>query len=518
MSLKMLKSTAVTGGMTLVSRVTGLLRDIIFASFLGASASISADAFYVAFRIPNFFRRIFGEGAFSQAFVPVCSEYKTHQDHEAVGGFIAHMSGRFALILFVFTAIGVIAAPILVYIMAFGYVGQEDKFDLTVQLLRIMFPYLFFISLVAMAAGILNTFGRFGVPAFTPVILNLCLIAAALIFAPYFGNPALPLAVGVFIAGVLQLLFQFPALRRLRLLKLPRLRHRHEGVSRVFKLMLPAIFGSSVSQLNMLVNTLLATFLVTGSVSWLYYSDRLMEFPLGVFGIALATVILPRLSKKYVTDSHEEFSQILDWALRWVFLIGLPATVGLMLLAGPMLATLFQYGKFNTHDVAMSARALIAFAVGLPGFMLIKVLAPGFYARQNTRTPAKIAAIAFLTNIVLSIALVFPLKHTGLALAISLAGLLNAGLLYGFLRKQKVYRPQPGWGRFWIQVLLATSVMGAVLYWGAGDLAGWLTADLGGRVSRLVMWVSIGAVVYVLMLLLTGIRPRELVQSVKVKE
>jgi putative peptidoglycan lipid II flippase len=494
--------------MTLLSRIAGLIRDIVFAGLLGASIGIAADAFYVAFRIPNFLRRIFGEGAFSQAFVPVFTEYKTRNTQEEVREFLDRMAGIFGLVLFVVTLAGVLAAPIIVYALAPGFAGE--KYDLTVAMLRITFPYILFISLVGMAAGILNTYGRFAAAAFTPVLLNLSLIGAALWLAPRMQNPVMALAWGVFIAGVAQLLFQLPFLARLGLLPRPRLKRGHDGVARVFKLMLPAIFGVSVAQINTLINTILASFLVTGSVSWLYFSDRLMEFPLAVFGIALATVILPSLSHQHTTGDKHEFSRLLDWALRWVFLIGVPATVALMLLAGPLLVTFFHYGAFNEQDVRMSAQALIAFAAGLLGFILVKVLAPGFYARQDTKTPVRVGMIAMGVNIVLSVSLVFTLKHVGLALAISVAALVNAALLYRLLRQHGVYLPEPGWPRYFLRIALASMLMGMLLAWGVGDLGAWLKAGVAARTLRLTALVVGGALVYAASLLLLGARPREL--------
>ena len=379
-------------------------------------------------------------------------------------------------------------------------------------MLRITFPYIFFISLVAMAAGVLNTYGRFGAPAFTPVLLNLSLIGAAAWLAPRMEDPVVALAWGVFIAGVVQLLFQIPFLRGIRMLPRPRLRlrERHQGVSRVFKLMLPAIFGVSVAQINMLVNTLLASFLITGSVSWLYYSDRLMEFPLGVFGIALATVILPSLARRHANNAQEEFSHLLDWSLRWVFLIAIPATVALIILSGPMLATFFYYGAFTAHDVHMSSNALMAFSFGLLGFILIKVLAPGFYARQDTKTPMRIGALSMGVNIVLSLLLVMPLKHVGLALAISLAAFVNAGVLYLMLRRQEVYLPSPGWVSFLSRVFLASAVMGAALFWGMGDIDSWLQAPAIERAMRLSILVVAGGLVYLLTAGAFGVRLAQL--------
>lgn len=498
--------------MTLISRVIGLVRDILFARLLGASAGVSADAFYVAFAIPNFFRRIFGEGAFSQAFVPVLSDYRHQDDQEATQAFVSHMASVFAGLLFLVTLVGVLAAPVLVWILAPGFVDEADKFDLTVQMLRITFPYLMFISLVAMAAGILNAYGKFAAAAFTPVFLNIALIIAAAVVAPRMEQPVLALAWGVFAAGLIQLGFQLPFLHGVRLL--PRLRFRmDEGVKRVFRLMGPAIIGSSMAQINMLVNRLLASFLVTGSVSWLYYSDRLMEFPLGVFGIALATVILPSLSRKHAQASPEEFSRLLDWALRWVFVIALPASVGLVVLARPILATLFQYQAFNALDVEMTAQALMAFAAGLPAFILVKVLAPGFFARQDTRTPARIAVIAFGTNIALSLLLVWSLKHVGLALAISLASYVNAGLLFRQLVREQVYDPLGGWPGFLLRVVGASILMGLVLVVFSGETTAWLQADVWTRITRLSLWVSVGVTTYAAGLAILGLRPRHLQQA-----
>ncbi len=511
MSRKLIKSTAITGGMTLISRISGFLRDAIMARFVGTS--IAADAFFVAFRIPNFLRRIFGEGAFSQAFVPVFSEYRVRGKAEETQVFIDHVAGILALALFVVTLIGVIVAPILVAILAPGFTVDPSKFAVTVDMLRITFPYLLFVSLVAMAGGILNTYGRFGVPAFTPVLLNLSLIGAILWLAPYLSNPVMALAWGVFIAGVVQLLFQLPFLARLGLLPRPRVALHDEGVRRVFTLMAPAIFGSSVAQINLLVNTLLASFLVTGSVSWLYYSDRLLEFPMGVFGIALATVVLPHLSQKHAAKSKEEFSNTLDWALRLALFIGLPAMVGLLVLSGPMLITLFRYGAFTAYDVDMAQQSLLAFSVGLPAFILIKILAPGFYARQDMKTPVRIGIIAVIVNIGLSLALVLPLAHTGLALATSLAGFVNATLLYRGLRSHEVYRPLPGWGGFLAKLALANAAMGLALYWGAGPLGGWLDASAMTRIGRLSLWIVVGIVVYSSVVLLAGLRPAQLMMK-----
>ena len=507
MSRRLLKSTATVGGFTLGSRVLGLLRDMVFAR-LGADAA--TDAFFVAFKIPNFMRRLFAEGAFSQGFVPVLAEYKAGRAPQEVRELVERVAGTLGGVLFIITLIGVVAAPLLVMAFAPGFLDEPGKFDLTAAMLRITFPYLLFISLVALAGGVLNSYGRFGVPAFTPVFLNVCLIAAALWYAPRMEQPVMALAWGVFAAGGVQLLFQIPFLLALGFP--PRLRWGwgHTGVKKVVRLMIPGIFGSSVAQINLLVDTLIASFLASGSITWLYYSDRLVEFPLGVFGIALATVILPNLSREHAESSPERFSATLDWGLRWVLVIGLPATVGLILLAGPMLTTLFQYGRFSGDDVTMATRSLIAYGVGLMGFILVKVLAPGFYARQDTRTPVRVAVVAMVANMVLNLALVFPLAHAGLALATSLAAFLNGGLLYRHLRRDGVYRPGRGWGMLWTRVLVACAAMGAVLWVGVGGAEVWLARDAWQRGLHLGLWVAVGAAVYSLVLVLSGLRPRHL--------
>jgi len=512
------KSTLTVGGMTLLSRVLGLLRDIVVARLFGAGTG--ADAFFVAFRIPNFLRRLFAEGAFSQAFVPVLSEYKTQREPAEVRVLLDHVSGALGLVLFVITLVGVVAAPLLITVFAPGFLGDQGKYDLTVAMVRITFPYILFISLTALAGGVLNSYGRFAVPAFTPVLLNLSLIAAAVWLAPRMDEPVMALAWGVFVAGITQLLFQLPFLARLHLLPRPRLRlsrqARHEGVQRIGRLMLPAIFGSSIVQINLLFDTLIASFLVTGSVSWLYYSDRLVEFPLGVFGIALATVILPALSRQHAQASDEDYARTMDWALRLVVLIGLPAALGLMLLAAPLLTTIFQYGEFGAEDVSMAAASLMAYALGLPGFILVKVLATGFYARQDTRTPVRIGVIAMLANMVMNVLFVVPwlwldkaAPHAGLALATSLSAFLNAGLLFRGLYRQDIIRPQPGWGRFVLCVLLACLLMGLFLYWGRGDVSGWQQWSAGGRMLQTLLWVGGGGLVYFAVLWMLGLRPTQ---------
>lgn len=506
---QLLKSAATVGANTMVSRVLGLVRDVIIAWVFGASQG-NTDAFFVAFRLPNFLRRLFAEGAFSQAFVPILGEYKSQRSHQEVRELTAHVAGTLGAVLLVVTALGVLAAPVLVMIFAPGFLADEEKYTLTVQMVRITFPYILFISLTAFAAGLLNTYGRFGVPAFTPVLLNLALIAAALWLAPLMAEPITALAWGVLIAGLAQLAFQLPFLKRLGLLAMPRFSRAHRGVRRIVGLMIPAAFGASIAQINLLVDTLIASFLVTGSVSWLYYSDRLVEFPLGVFAIAMATVILPNLSQHHAEESAGSFSDTLDWGMRWVLVVATPSALGLILLAGPILTTIFQHGEFSPRDVHMASLSLMAYATGLVGFMFIKVLVPGYFARQDTRTPVRVGIIALVANLIMNLALVVPLAHAGLALATSLAAFLNAGLLYRGLRREGIHRPRPGWAGFVTKIAFANLVMVVFLFSFRGEPSLWIEADITLRVARLSLMVIGGAAVYALCLAAAGIRPRHL--------
>ncbi|NWN92641.1 murein biosynthesis integral membrane protein MurJ [Marinobacter adhaerens] len=502
----LLRSSGLVGIMTMLSRVLGLVRDIVIARYFGAGAG--ADAFFVAFKIPNFLRRLFAEGAFSQAFVPVLSSYRENQPVSEVKRLVDAVAGSLGLVLLGITLVSMLGAPLLTAVFAPGFLGDEVKFALTSDMLRITFPYLLMISLTAFAGGILNSYDRFAVPAFTPVLLNLAMIGAAVYLTPLMSEPVMALAWGVFIAGALQLFFQLPFLMRLGLMPRPRVDYRHEGVSRILKLMLPALFGVSVSQINLLLDTVLASFLETGSVSWLYYSDRLSELPLGVFGIAIGTVILPSLSRKHAAASSEQFAATLDWAVRAVLLIGVPAAIALALLAEPLIATLFHYGEVTDRDVMMSARSLRAYSAGLLAFMIIKVLAPGFFARQDTRTPVKIGVIAMVANMVFNLVLVFPLAHAGLALATSLSAWLNATLLWRGLRREGAWKSQPGWGKFLVQIGLANGAMVAVILWLNSSVWRWLTAEAIERSLYMAMLVVAGGGTYFIVLALSGVRIR----------
>ena len=510
MSKKLLKSTAVVSFMTLLSRISGLARDVIFARFFGADAT--TDAFFVAFKIPNLLRRQFAEGAFSQAFVPVFTEYKTTKSLDATKKLAADVAGTLGWILFVVTVIGVIATPLLVLLFAPGWAGGDPRYDLTAEMLRLTFPYIFFISLVALAGGILNTHDEFAVPAFTPVLLNISMIAAAIWLAPMMDKPVMALAWGVFIAGAAQLLFQLPFLLRLKVLGMPKWNWRDPGVTKIRTLMIPAIFSSSVQQINLLIDYWIASFLISGSISWLYYADRLVEFPLGVFGIAIATVILPSLSAKFAKSDPGKFNRTLDWGLRVSLLVGMPATVGLILLSGPLLITIFQYGEFDTHDVRMAQLALLAYSVGLMGFIYVKVLSPGYFARQDTKTPMKIAINTMVLKLIVTLIFVvtmvqfaYEAPHVGLALATALSAIYQSFLLYRGLRKEGVYTPDTGWGLYLFRLILASTAMGVVLFWGINANALWAELSLYERILDLAMWVVAGMAVYVATLLVSGL-------------
>jgi putative peptidoglycan lipid II flippase len=509
MSEKLFRSTAIVSMMTFLSRILGFIRDIVIARLFGAG--LGADVFFVAFKIPNFLRRLFAEGAFSQAFIPVLAEYRQKGDRD-LKDLIANTSGTLAGILFIITALGVIAAPILVMLFAPGFINNEEKISLAGELLMITFPYLFFISLTALAGSILNSFGKFAVPAFTPVFLNLSLIGCAIWLSPQLEEPITALAWGVFLGGVVQLLFQIPFLVNLKQLPKPRWGWKDSGVQKILKLMIPAMFGVSVSQINLLLDTLLASFLVTGSISWLYYSDRLVEFPLGIVGIALATVILPSLSKKHATASKAEFSHTIDWALRWVFIIGTPAAIGLIWLAEPLLLTLFQYGEFSPEDAHKASLSLMAYGLGLLPFIFIKVLAPGYFARQDTKTPVKIGIIAMVTNMVLNIILMLQLAHVGLALATSLSAALNASLLYVGLRKLGIYQPDKGWGPFIAKLLLANASLLLFLLWLTPESRSWIAWDVWLRTGNLLALIVAAIVIYFSTLALVGIKLKSLLK------
>jgi len=508
--MNLLKALAAVSSMTLLSRILGFVRDTVVARAFGAG--LATDAFFVAFKIPNLLRRLFAEGAFAQAFVPIFAEYKNRRGEADARILVDNVSGVLALALAVVTLIGVAAAPLIVYVSAPGFTATPEKFALTIDLLRITFPYILFISLVSLAGGILNTYSRFSVPALTPALLNLTFIGFALWAAPYFNPPIKALAWAVFCGGVLQLAFQIPFLLKIKMLPRFKLDLKDAGVSRVIRQMGPAVFGVSIGQVSLLINTIFASFLVSGSVSWLYYADRLMEFPTGLLGVALGTILLPSLAKHYSDQSPAEYSKLLDWGLRLTLMLALPAAVALAVLAVPLIATLFHYGQFSEHDVFMTRNALVAYSVGLLGLILVKVLAPGFYARQNIRTPVRIAIVALFATQAMNFAFIGFLQHSGLALAIGLGACLNAGLLYYKLRQFEIYAPQPGWAKFALKILLAIVAMGACLKFAAGPDAAWLAANGLAKIWRLTGVVLLGGVAYFAALWALGFRLRDFVQ------
>jgi putative peptidoglycan lipid II flippase len=532
--VNLLRALVTVSGMTLLSRVLGFARDFVIARSFGAGSL--TDAFFVAFKLPNLLRRLFAEGAFSQAFVPILGEYRNLQGAARTRVLLDNTATLLSLVLLAVAALGVLAAPALVWISAPGFSADDDKFALTVTLTRITFPYIFFMSLTAMAAGILNTWSRFAIPAFTPVLLNLSFIGMALFAAPCFDPPVLALAWAVFIGGVLQLALQIPALFRIGMLPRPSFHlvraWKDAGVRRILRLMAPAALGVSVSQVSLLINTLFASFLAAGSVSWLYYADRLMEFPAGLLGVALGSILLPSLARHHTNADSREYAALLDWGLRLTLLLALPAALGLAMLAAPLITTLFFHGAFSEKDVEATRLALVAYSFGLTGIILIKVLAPGFYARQNIRTPVKIALVSLAATQLMNLGFLLGLGwfsfdldfsidalgyivrhrqeirlgHAGLALSIGLAACLNALLLYRGLRRQGIYAPRPGWGKFMVKLVCALAVMSTVLFFGMGNTQDWLRYALFTRLLHLSALVAASAGVYFATLWALGFR------------
>lgn len=500
----LLRSTSLVSFMTLISRMAGFVRDMIIAQLFGAQAGM--DAFYVAYRIPNFMRRLFAEGAFSQAFVPVLAEYQQTRSIDDVRLFIARIAGQLSIVLSIVTFIGVLLAPIIVFFFAPGFGTESLRTQLATEMLRLTFPFLMLVSLTGMAGAVLNTYGYFAVPAFTPVLLNICMILAALYLSPHLPKPVVGLAWGVLIAGVLQLLFQLPFLHHRGLLVKPKRGWNDPGVQKVLKLMVPALFGVSIAQLNLMIDSIFASFLKVGSVTWLYYTDRLTDFPLGVFGVAIATVILPHLSRRHAEQSIEQFSRALDWGLRTLLLIGVPSGLGLALFSMPLIASCFTYGKFSALDLLQTQKSLIALASGVPAFMMVKVLASGFYAQQDIKTPVKVGAIAMVVNSILCALLIWPLAHAGLALASALAGYVNCAILLMLLKRRNIYQPLAGWGRFILQIAIANAAIAIYLFQVTGSMEYWLENSPLMRLVLVITHVSIAVLIYLITLRLSGIR------------
>lgn len=513
----LVRSGSIVGLMTLLSRILGFVRDQVLAIVFGAGST--TDVFLVAFKIPNFLRRLFAEGAFAQAFVPVFTEYKETRSHAALLDLAAHVSGTLIIVLLIISTAGVMSSPLLIMLFAPGFIDEPERFELATHMLRITFPYLFFVSLLAYAGSMLNTFGKFAIPSFTPVLLNICMIGAALLISPHFDIPIVALAWGVFAAGVAQLALQLPFLQSIGLLPRPRWGWKHSGVRRILKLMAPAVLGSSVAQINLLLDTVIASFLTVGSLSWLYYSDRLMEFPLGLLGVTIGTVILPRLSREHAASTPEDFRRTIDWAIRLIVVLGLPAALGLIFLAFAMLMTLFGYGEFKSSDATMASYSLIAYSAGLPAFLLIKIFAPAFFARQNTKTPVRIGIVALVSNMGYNLLFVLPMiwldfiaPHTGLALASSVAAWQQAFMLYRELGRQGIYQFSKELSRFTLKVMPALFALAATLWLVQG--ANWQQLDATERLLNLLVIIASGGALYAGILWVCGIRPRDLASPV----
>lgn len=515
MSKRLLKSGLLVSAMTLVSRVLGLVRDVVVANLMGAGAG--ADVFFLANKIPNFLRRLFAEGAFSQAFVPVLTESHAQGDLNHTRELVARAAGTLGVIVTLVTLVGILFSGAITALFAAGWFWDwlhdgeaAEKFELASFMLKITFPYLWFITFVALSGAILNTLGKFAVSSFTPVFLNVMIIFSAWYISPQLSQPAIGLAIGVFLGGLVQFLFQIPFLIQAGVMVKPKWGWRDPGVVKIRTLMIPALFGVSVSQINLLLDTFIASFLQTGSISWLYYSDRLLEFPLGLFGIAIATVILPALSRQHVDAQKGGFAQTMDWGIRMVILLGIPAMLGLMVLASPMLMVLFMRGEFTPQDVHQASLSLFAYASGLLNFMLIKVLAPGYYSRQDTKTPVKYGIVSMVMNMVFNAIFATLYGYIGLAIATALSAFVNMALLYRGLHIQGVYRVSRRTFMFIVKLVLAGAVMVTAIEFATQDMAVWLTWSESYRALMLVGLIALGAVVYLLCLLLLGIRLKDL--------
>jgi len=514
-SKRLLKSGMIVSAMTLISRVLGLVRDIVVANLMGAGAS--ADVFFFANRIPNFLRRLFAEGAFSQAFVPVLTEYHASGDMNKTRDLIAKASGTLGVLVSIVTVLGIVFSGVVTALFGAGWFldwlndgPAAPKFELASLLLKITFPYLWFITFVALSGAILNTLGKFAVSSFTPVFLNVMMILSAWYISPNLDQPEIGLAIGVFLGGLVQFLFQLPFLIKAGALVKPKWGWKDPGVVKIRTLMIPALFGVSVSQINLLFDSFVASFLQTGSISWLYYSDRLLEFPLGLFGIAIATVILPALSRKHVDAHSEGFSHTMDWGVRMVTLLGVPAMLGLMVLAKPMLMVLFMRGEFSANDVEQASMSLLAYAAGLLNFMLIKVLAPGYYSRQDTRTPVRYGIIAMVSNMVFNAIFAWFYGFVGLAAATALSAFINMALLYNGLHQQGVYKLSRKTVLFFARLIVAGGAMVAAILWQLEDMSVWLEWSFHSRALMLAALIALGAIVYLLTALILGLRLKDL--------
>jgi putative peptidoglycan lipid II flippase len=507
--------------MTLVSRVLGLVRDMVTANILGAG--LAADVFFFANKIPSFFRKLFAEGAFAQAFVPVLSEYHTKDEQEGISvkegetrKLIAQVSGTLGVIITLVTLFGMIASPLFVILFSPGWFAdwlndgpKAEQFELASSLLKITFPYLWFVSFTALAGSILNTFGKFAVSSFTPVLLNVCIIACSIYLSPFFENPAFALAWGVFIGGLAQFLFQIPFLIKAGIFVKPQWAWHAKGVKKIRQLILPALFGVSVTQINLLLDTVIASILVTGSISFLYYANRLLEFPLGLFGIGIATVILPSLAKLHTKKNNQEFSDTITWGLKIVSLFGWPALAGLMVLAQPIILILFMRGEFSQDMVLQVSYALFAYLSGLISFMFIKIFAPAYYARQDTKTPVKIGIKAMVANMIFNLMLAPFFGYVGLAMATAMSATLNALMLYHGLKSNNIYVLSKSTWWFFTRLIFSAGVMALVVYRLSPAFDIWLTMTTAMQIQQLLICISLGMLSYFISITALGIRIKD---------
>ncbi|MXP67470.1 murein biosynthesis integral membrane protein MurJ [Pantoea sp. Aalb] len=509
--MNLLKSLFTISSITFLSRVLGFIRDALVASIFGAG--ISTDAFFIAFKLPNLLRRIFAEGAFSQVFLPILAEYKSKQGDNVTRRFISYVYGLLTLILIIITILGIFTAPWIVKLIAPGFVNSISNFNLITTLLRITFPYILLISITSLGSAILNTWNYFSIPAFTSTLLNLSMIGFTLFAIPYFHPPIMALAWAVLVGGMLQLCYQLPYLKKINMLVLPRINFQDIGIWRIILKMGPAILGISISQISLIINTIFASFLISGSVSWMYYADRLMEFPSGILGVAISTILLPTLAKSFINGNYDEYSRLMDWGLRLCFLLTMPSMIALIILSGPLTIALFQYGKFTSFDSYMVQNALIGYSIGLIGIILVKVLTPGFYSRQDVKTPVKIAIFTLIMTQLMNLLFIGIFKHAGLSLSISLAACLNAALLYWQLRKKDIFSPQTGWFKFFMQVLTAVIVMAIFLLIILQIITSWEIGPMWWRLLRLTIVCIIGVIIYFLTLIILGFRIKDFVCS-----
>lgn len=506
--MNLLKSLTTVSAMTILSRIFGFLRDITIARIFGVG--LTTDAFFVAFKLPNFLRRIFAEGAFSQSFLPILSEYKSQKKENDIREFVACIAGLLTLLLSIVTIVGILAAPQIIMITAPGFSDIPQKFLLTSKLLRITFSYILLISLTSLIGAILNTWNQFLVPAFSPVLLNISMIFFSIFATPLFDPPAMALAWGVIVGGILQLTYQLPYLKKIGMLVLPRLQFHNAGVWRVIRLIWPSILGISISQVSLIINTTISSFLVSGSVSWMYYADRLMEFPSAVLGVALGTILLPELSRNFSIKNYDEHSRLIDWGLRLCFLLALPSSIALVVLSKPIIVTLFQYGKFSSFDSEMTQHALISYSIGLTGLILVKVLVAGFYSRQDIKTPLCIAIITFIFTQLMNLIFIGPLKHAGLSLSISLGACFNAALLYWQLRKKKFFQPKPGWCILLLRLISSMLIMALVSIMLLKIMPDWDKGNMFWRLIRLFSVITGSIFTYCITLWVIGCRPKHL--------